>query len=660
MADLTLEIYNAAWVTATAYVANQYVSNDSRDYVCIVGHTSGVLTEPGTGVIWRNCWRQSEAKKTLMLARDNGVAMWKSYEVAQDGGNQDKPIWSQTDWSGGFGQGDFADPSRYSLGDTIDTSHEGYFCLPPLDTAESLAVGTLSGWVRHICYAPALGLFMIDGTSIFKYNTGTGVWDNKATLSGCKHMCAHDGYLYIACGSNSYYYTSNGTVYTQVAVTAHSFCSAPPYAGNDPVLWAVTGTNTIASSEDPTDADSWTTNIYIGDSTGMIGAYGYTSGLFIHQGQLMIGKTDGLYHYDSDGVVHKLLRLDRGNGVGMAYPFWSICELRGASYFTTADGIGELTSYNSYDRIEPIRNVSDVDIMEGVFTGVASDGEYLYAMCVTLQATTYASKIYKGKEIKDSEGNSAWAWHPIKSMTGLYLGLYCPPSPTSTIPKLYCCEYMSAPATAAYALRSYKVPLNPFASTVAYSDTPTFATTGYLETGWIDLGYRDWYKIVDSVLVECRGTMGTDAVAYQADESGSYTTIGTYSATTSGTKDYVATAPFAAKKFKLKITLTGATTASTPIVKYVAVYGSVRPNRVTLMDFMITAEEGHSATSKGLRDFLIHCRDSTGLHTLTDRFGASHYVRILPGYPTETEYLDSSRKQPALGLRLICEKVDWS
>ncbi|MFA5377838.1 MAG: hypothetical protein WC455_18955 [Dehalococcoidia bacterium] len=655
MADLTLEISNSAWATATAYVANQYVSNDSRDYVCIAGHTSGVLTEPGTGVIWQNCWRQSEAKKTLMLARDNGIAMWKSYEVAQDGGNQDKPIWSQTDWSGGFGQGDFADPSRYSVGYCVDCSTPGKFFLGPhVETGTIHGGGDLSAGAS--AFATFNGeLYMVTTYGqVYKWSTTNSHWDSVYAGVGSDvgrvNLCVHNGYLYAAQGeSTAYVYSSDGASWTAVSgYYAKYFVSAPPYAGNTPVLWRCSADNLISSSADPTDGAEWESSIYVGDSSSDI------NNLFLHQGQLFIGKTDGLYHYDSDGVVHKLLSNSRDYQLTSTY-YGEVCTLKGATYFNMGKHIGELTTYNSFDIITPILSADDIDMEEYFCLGLASDGTNLYA--ALYDTVTVVTHIYKGHEVSDSEGNTKWAWDHLAYVASVARPLfYCEALQSGSWyhPKLW----MGYTGTG---LRYLKISQNPTASSFYYADSPSFTSlSGYLETGWIDLGYRDWYKIVDSVLVECRGTMGTVAVAYQADESGSYTTIGTYSATTSGTKDYVATAPFAAKKFKLKITLTGATTASTPIVKYVAVYGSVRPNRVTLMDFTITAEEGHSASSKGLRDFLIHCRDSTGLHTLTDRFGASHYVRILPGYPTETEYLDSSRKQPALGLRVICEKVDWS
>ena len=47
----------AGWATATVYTTDQYVSNDSVWYKCLVAHTSGALDdEPGTGAVEATYW----------------------------------------------------------------------------------------------------------------------------------------------------------------------------------------------------------------------------------------------------------------------------------------------------------------------------------------------------------------------------------------------------------------------------------------------------------------------------------------------------------------------------------------------------------------------------------------------------------------------------
>jgi len=47
----------SGWVTATVYTADQYVSNSSVWYKCLLAHTSGALDdEPGTGAVEATYW----------------------------------------------------------------------------------------------------------------------------------------------------------------------------------------------------------------------------------------------------------------------------------------------------------------------------------------------------------------------------------------------------------------------------------------------------------------------------------------------------------------------------------------------------------------------------------------------------------------------------
>jgi hypothetical protein len=46
-----------AWADETEYARLQTVDNDGSSYVCMVAHTAGASTEPGTGADWRDVWQ---------------------------------------------------------------------------------------------------------------------------------------------------------------------------------------------------------------------------------------------------------------------------------------------------------------------------------------------------------------------------------------------------------------------------------------------------------------------------------------------------------------------------------------------------------------------------------------------------------------------------
>lgn len=54
--------WDGAWLTATAYVLNDGVSNGGSSYICTQAHTSGASTEPGVGVSWASYWDVFAAK----------------------------------------------------------------------------------------------------------------------------------------------------------------------------------------------------------------------------------------------------------------------------------------------------------------------------------------------------------------------------------------------------------------------------------------------------------------------------------------------------------------------------------------------------------------------------------------------------------------------
>lgn len=331
-------------------------------------------------------------------------------------------------------------------------------------------------------------------------------------------------------------------------------------------------------------------------------------------------------------------------------------------------GIGELTTYNTFDRIEPARSVDDIDGQKSYCTGLAADDEYLYAaMSGTVDANTM---IYKGAQLTDSSGNTKWAWCPL-AFSDYYSGCLFHDAAVARN-RIWFCNYVTTASRYIVAGR-----LNP--GSYLTGEALKFASSGHLDTSWFDAGNRDWMKFLDAVLCETKMSSGAmDAgkkvtISYAIDDSPAYTQIDTpIIAATMGTKKYVDDTPGAFKKIRFRIALATDSETVTPVVKYFAAYGSIQPPRKQLIEFYVNCETGFSGKAKDLRDFLFACRDigvagpyaSLTYLTLKDLYGTPHYVRFLPGYPVEQMYLNKAQmhgsEQPAVRLRVVCEKVDWS
>jgi hypothetical protein len=74
----------SGWATATAYVANQYVSNNDVSYLCILAHTSGDTDdEPGVGATTATYWTATSGDLAVLpleyVYQRTDVDAWPEY-----------------------------------------------------------------------------------------------------------------------------------------------------------------------------------------------------------------------------------------------------------------------------------------------------------------------------------------------------------------------------------------------------------------------------------------------------------------------------------------------------------------------------------------------------------------------------------------------------
>ena len=656
---ITLTIASALWVNGTAYVEGQYVYVTALSmtdcYRCKAAHTAATATnKPGSGSGWTTYWEISYPTKTLSLARQDGVCQFKSYDLAVDDQRHDVPFFSQTDWSGGWGESDFQDNTRFGDGWAIDASTSGQISLGPYCNTALEHDGGGVGWVSYYgVHNGALYAAAVDAVPAYNILKWSGShWDicvvaTVVDLSGANTMASFNGYIFVPQGSGSGYLYSTDTSFTTSTLTDHhadGFCVASSGDGLTDILWKWgPSNNQIQSNTSGINGGAqWGTAAYIGESGSDINK------VWVHQNMLLIGKTDGLYHYDSDGKVYRLLSFipDSDN-------FRFCATLHGASYFNVGDRVAELTANNAFSYIDPYYDRPEGS-KYGNCLGVTSDENHLYVCYTDSVVATTVSKVFKGTRVYDSQGAYRWAWTPIIAITYTGANDSLRIFPFAFGSKLWLSGYDNN-----FYYTNYYKPVS--------NSSSTYTTQGYLETGWIDLGHRDWYKLLDAVIAEVKMNSGDMSATknvklyYATDDSTSFTAIDTViSSATMGSKKYADTTPVPFKKVKFKIELNSDSSSVTPIVKYFAAYGSIRPTRIRQFDFSLLAEQGTSASPKMIRDFCCDMRDSTALVTLKDRFGTDHYIRILPGYPVEEELVNKDGSQVGIVMHVKAEKVDWS
>ena len=486
----------------------------------------------------------AETHKPLTLMNKGKGKMWSVSELNNEVMPTDRPFFVQNTWHGGFGQGNFRDPTRYADGVGIDTTHKGLLFLGPAITSSTISTGGGMGAapvdfeVFNISGTDTL--FCATGLKIYQWNTTNSNWVLKETFTGDAITQLHSfgGYMFVARGADTAYsYTANGADYTTCTLTdkyADGFLTAPAGAGTTMILWKFKTPNEISSHATGINgATEWATVSYIGDTSADI------TNLLLPFDNLFVGRADNLYHYDADGKSYPLMtELELAKSTNN---FKHIAGYHGSWYFSLGSRVGEITAYNSFDEMGPLSKVEDVDKV-GTCVGLAADRNYLYA--IMDEGTN--SVIYKGFEDTDSSGNLFWSWCPWAFLSTNACATAFVAQLASENPKLW----FGYGNTAGYCILS-DYPL----ADSSYS----FGATGYLVTSWFDAGARDWYKILDAVMCECKGTMfATKSVTlyFEDDEDGTWTQIDTaYTAATSAStaKKYADTAPPSFKKIRFKI-----------------------------------------------------------------------------------------------------------
>lgn len=595
-------------------------------------------------------------EKELNLVRERGKKAWRVVEVPRrltaGGGDvlnyssleADKElVFAQNNWQGGFGQGNFRDPDRYSDGQSIDTTLQGKFILgPEIQTTTASGGGNLGEAVVDFCYFGS-ALYCATTTKVWKWNTGTSVWDNQETFAGetISQLHSFGGYLFVALGSSTAYeYSSDGSSFTTATMTdcyADYFLTSTAGSGSTQILWKVKTPNELASHSTGLNGTDWSSVYYVGDTGANI------TRIMLLNDNLLVGREDNLYHLDSEGVTHPLMPelINAQSSVN----FKHVCNWQASLYFSVGSRVGEITSYNSIDLMGPLAGIEELE-MTGECCGLSSDRDWIYCFIDDGTNTT----CYKGREIREG-GELKWQWCPWIALS------------TNACDAAYVCQLSGENTKLWFGYGNN-------AAYVILSDNPLadsnykFAAQGHLITGWYDANFRTWDKLVQSIVMENRGSMSANIKVtpyLEADEAGSYTQIGSaaYTAAAAPTKKYL-TANVSYNKIRYKIQLDTNDDTKTPIVKLFSANGQLRPEKVKLYDFIVDVSSNRTRPSSTIRTFLEGGRDSTSLVTLTDRFGTDHYVVFLPGYPEEMEVVDEVTKQSTVALHVIAMKVDWS
>ena len=591
--------------------------------------------------------------KLLELARDDkGRAVYDVSYIAPDTNQILQFV--QSDWRGGHGQYDARKIHRYHSGQSIDTTQEGCIFLGPLITTvqEDDDSALDSAPVCFLWFAETGEFLCATSGKIYRYDVGSsGKWTAATTtVAGVTHMVEYNGVAYAAVGASTmYYYSTDGDTWTQTDLTdgyANRFLVSPNSAGTQNVLWKFKTPNEVTNSTDGRTVAGggvqWSSPAYIGDDSSDI------VNMFLLNDNFVVGKKDNLVHYDSEGGLHYLLNDLRFNLSSNNFKY--VAEWQSAMYFSLGDGLGEITSYDSFEPMGPLTDVDDIGKV-GVCYGLAADKDWLY-VCYK-EGSNYV--IYKVTERRDDEGELEWRYCPWVFLS------------TNACATIHVCQHSATDRRLwfGYGTSTGYVTLtdNPLADSNA-----RFAASGYIALSYYEAARLYWSKLWQSVVTYTSGCSATKTITpqYRKDAETSYTGL-TAAIITNGTvKTYLTTA-LNGNRIQFRLNFATNDSTSSPVLKHFEARGILQPERIRVHDCTYLIGTTPSSSAKTMRDFLRAGASATGLIKFADlRYGEKtsdtsyHWAVLATGYPKEVEIVHEDGRLPEQAIQCRFIEVDFT
>lgn len=347
----------------------------------------------------------------LMLAKDeNGNKIWNegvsplataqtrldpfSYESIPV--DIDHPI-SFEDYSSGGGFQSFNSTGKvtgYNYSRGLDLSDgDSIFLSPRINRySYTFSLGTASQQKFQKVAVTSLGVFACDfahpqsslghGGKIYKFNTQNQVWDEVEVQADTNFsdIAELDGVIYVAAGTDQYYYSSDGTTWTQY--TDDTTIEPKFFAIRGDVLWMVDASGNVRNTTDGQNGQvPWSNSDRVADSAsahfnaGGVGSTSDTVTGFIEAGDILwVFKRNGIWTYDGqeDDDFYKESLIKPNNG---KWPYRAVDGNIYVAYGNRLLAIDPTSS--SIIPVYPTPPMNSTEVM-GDITSICGDGNHIY------------------------------------------------------------------------------------------------------------------------------------------------------------------------------------------------------------------------------------------------------------------------------------------
>lgn len=390
-------------------------------------------------------------------------------------------------------------------------------------------------------------------------NQWTQVLDLGAGIS-VADMVVHGGKLVVAY-STGYRHTTDGTTWTNVATAADRF----GVLGQN--VWRAVRPNSLYSASDVTS--SWSSAYTVADSS-----FNVNSIVGLEQ-LLMVGKEDGIYSIDSEGVVTPFTPELR------VYANSNFASVRAATtfnqdyYFRTLDGIVMISGQDGQKRRVGLDQLASPDLPTPRIIALAGDDRYLYALCAN-----------SSNDLMILRRNIYGAWHVFywDGSSGTKQGQHLAISSALGYPALFFSYFDNASTYTTRYIRLAQFP-NP-----RQDSNYRYDTASSLWIRFPRFVSADTPAVFDRCTIQSQNlTAGVTITPYYAVDGGAVTQFGSTAATGSPLSSISLGTPVSGHLWDFYVYLSTNTNTSTPVLTGISFKGQWKPQRRRVHTYYVLA-----------------------------------------------------------------------
>lgn len=463
----------------------------------------------------------------------------------------------------------------------VDAAFAGQVLIQPQATTVSVGSGPALGSIlRQIDFVPSGGVitsFLIENQRYqHKITASANTWTQA--IDGGSGYAAFDGIaqnsqISIGFGSAGSAYSSDGATWTtgSTNLAAHAF----GVLGNN--LYRAKRPNTVYAATAISGA--WDSGSSISDSS-----YNINSLEGIEQ-ILMIGKEDGVYSIDAEGLVVPFTPELRTQANSNFASVRASETFNSDYYFRTLNGVIEITAGAGQKIRVGLDQTSSPDLPTVVVIALTHDDRYLYALCAN-----------SSNDLMILRRGITGGWHTFywDGSNGTKQGQHIAVSSVFGYPALFFSYYDGASVYTTKFIRLSTFPNALQDSNYRY-DT---SQTGRFRVG--RYGSTEAQITFDQIMIQSRQcAAGVTITPYVAVDGGSITQFGSTSVTTNPSTTIKAATPITGNYFDLYFDLATNSATTTPVLMGFSLKGAYRPNHRKVHVFTFNNTRGSLSIRSG-------------------------------------------------------------